>query len=446
MPIQFPDIQRISFNEANPGLVGAERGQALMQNFMQFPQDLQAKILANKIAEVNAQYAKPMAEGNLTKLNQENQWNPKIWGSEIGLRGAQSGLYGAQTKNLGVETQTNQMKLDYLKQMLGSRDQGGMNPAGGGAIQGAGATVMGNAGVGTSAPGQAQSGQQQQQQPQQQPQNNSLYGVDIPQPTHQDIANKMLMGIDTFSPKQQNAKTQIQDQYKQYQKATADSIQEATAANNMNQAINVFNNSMDKSFYRGQRLGHIESSGILSPPGDMSPEQESDRAALQMLPAAIETLKDAMGSARFSNLDMGVAGKMKFDRTMNDETRATQTQWLQGVNQRMMEKAKFLSYVGNPEMGVKKAQADQLWSAYQQDFPLISEDGKTFQGTNLGNWPLYTTPRAISSIQSTGSYSPSKSEKNVFMMQVPDGRGGYQIMPIKKGKVESAFRKGAKPV
>ena len=83
-----------------------------------------------------------------------------------------------------------------------------------------------------------------------------------------------------------------------------------------------------------------------------------------------------------------------------------------------MEKSKFFSYLANRSNRVKKSQADQLWSAYQQDFPLISADGKTFQGSNLGNWPFYTTPRAISSIQSSGSYSPTKSEKNVFMMQV----------------------------
>ena len=56
----------------------------------------------------------------------------------------------------------------------------------------------------------------------------------------------------------------------------------------------------------------------------MSPEQEADRAALQMLPSAIETLKDSMGSSRFSNLDMNMASKMKFDRTMNDDARKVQ--------------------------------------------------------------------------------------------------------------------------
>jgi hypothetical protein len=100
MPIQFPDFQRISFDEANPMLVGAERGQKFTQSAMQFPQDLKAKMLANEIAQVQAKYAEPMAQGNLTSLNQANQWNPKIWGSEINLRGAQAGQAGAETNKI----------------------------------------------------------------------------------------------------------------------------------------------------------------------------------------------------------------------------------------------------------------------------------------------------------------------------------------------------------
>lgn len=445
MPLQFPDFQRISFDEANPMLTGMAKGQQLMQNNLKFPIDLQSAILANKLK------------------GQEFDWNPRIWESEIGLRGAQSGLAGAQTGLTQSQTGMSNLKLRYLQQVLSGGQPsggGGGGSVGGGADSGysydsQGRNVVaspdevsqisqgGNAGMqGGGQPSQQPSGGQQQQAPQ----GNSFYGVDVPQPSQSDIANSMLLGIDTFGPKRDNAKSQIQDQYTQYQKGIQDAIQEANAATNLSQAMSVFNNAMDKSFYRGQRLGHVPSDGYLSPPGDLSPEQEADRAALQMMPAAIETLKGAMGSARFSNLDMNMATKMKFDRTMNDETRQVQSQWVNGVNNRMQEKSKFMQTMGNPRSGAMKSDADQLWTQYQQDFPLISKDGKTFQGSNLNNWPLYTTPRAIASIRTKGTYSPTAAEKNVFMMQVPDGRGGYQVMPVKKGKVESAFRKGAKPL
>jgi hypothetical protein len=460
MAIQFPDFQRISFDEANPMLVGMERGQKLGQSAMMFPQDMQAKILANQIAAVQAKYAEPMAGQALTKAQQENQWNPKIWQSEIGLRGAQTGLanqqtqwYGkktasdialqnAQTQQASIEAQQNLLKLNYLKAQLGQNGQTGAAAAGGGG--GMGQPGMQPTGGSSPAMGGGAATQPQGMQAPASP--NGIYGIQTPQLTQADIFNKMMLGMDTFTPKMENAKKQQQDQYDQFQKGLASSIQEANAANSMNQAISVFNQAMDKSFYKGSRLGHAPSSGFLSPPGDLSPEQTADRSALQMLPSAIETLKDAMGSARFSNLDMNMASKMKFDRTMTDDARATQTQWVNGVNDRIMEKSKFLSTLGNPQSGAKKTDADLLWSAYQQDFPLISSDGKSYQGSNLGNWPLYTTPKAIASIQATGTYSPSKSEKNVFMMNVPDGKGGYVQMPIKKGKVESAFRKGAKPL
>lgn len=446
MALQLPDFKRISFDEANPFLTGFGKGQNLVQSNTKFPVDLQQAILNNKLK------------------GQEFEWNPKIWESNIGLQGAQAGL--AQST-----TGMNNLKLNYLRQILsgqGGGSQGSSQGVGGGSDSGYSYDSNGNnvvasqadidnvaqngnaSGAGLNAGAVANpsaksigagSGQQQVAQGQ------SFYGVEIPQPTQSDILNGQLLGIDTFGARRDNAKSQIQDQYTQYQEGIKDAIQEANAATNLNQAMSVFNNAMDKSLYKGQRFGHVESSGYFSPPfQDMSPEQEADRAALQMMPAAIETLKGAMGNARFSNLDMSMASKMKFDRTMNDETRRLQTQWVGGVNNRMQERAKFMQMMGNPRSGAMKSQADQLWAQYQQDFPLISKDGKTFQGSNLGNWPLYTTPKAIAAIKANGTYTPSAGEKNVFMMQVPDGHGGYQVMPIKKGKVESAFKKGARPL
>lgn len=105
MPIQFPDFGRISFDEANPLLMGMARGQNLAQNFMQFPQDLQHKILANKIAEAQAQYAMPMQQQKLIGLQQANQYNPRLWESEIGLRGAQTGKLGKETSWYDREAQ-----------------------------------------------------------------------------------------------------------------------------------------------------------------------------------------------------------------------------------------------------------------------------------------------------------------------------------------------------
>jgi hypothetical protein len=414
-----------------------------------------ADLLKNAMAAyqtgVKSRYAQPMAEQGLVKAVQENQWNPKIWQSEIGLRGSQSGLYNqeakwwgpksqaeislqeAQAKNYGSQAGMNQLKLDYLRKMLeGGNNQsveGGSSP---GSIGGNGSNVS------------SSSTQATMNEPSSTKPSNSVYGIDTPQPSQQDIVNKMLLGVDTFTPKMENAKNQQQAEYKAFQEGLTESVKEANSANNMNQAIKIFNNAMDASSYKGPFKGMMPSSGWETAIFDVKNEQQADRAALQMLPAAMTTLRDAMGNARFSNLDTNYAAKMKFDRTMSDETRDTQTKWIGAINDRMQEKPKFYSVLGNPKSGAQKTQADALWQEYQNQFPLIAKDGQSVLNSNLHNWPLYTTPKAVESIRRTGTYTPTASEKNTFMMAIPDGQGNYVVAPVKKGKVESAIRKGAK--
>ncbi len=458
MAIQFPDFQRITFDEANPMLVGMERGQKLSQSAMMFPQDLKAKMLANQIAQAQAKYAEPMAKEGLTKAQQENQWNPKIWQSEIGLRGAQAGLAGKQTQwydqeagakiafqkaeaqKSQIEAQQNKMKMDYLKGYLGGTSN--MTPVN---------SPMGIEGTGTSSatPGVSYgTGQPQSQAPATVQPSNAVYGIETPKPTREDIANKMFFNIDTFTPKMENAKKQQQSQYDSYQKTIADSIVEANTATKAKQLLATFNRAMDESTYKGPRWGNLPSSGLAASlvPGNLSPEQEADRAANQLLPGAIAELRDAMKNGQFSNLDMNNSSRMKVDRTMTDETRDTQSKWLTGVWDRMEEKGKFYTVMGNPKSQAEKTQADAAWAAYQREFPLISADGKTYQGENLRNWPLFTTPKALDSIRRTGTYKPTAAEKKTYMMKYPDGQGGFVMLPVKKGKVEDAFRKGATPL
>jgi hypothetical protein len=468
MPIQFPDFQRISFDEANPWLVGAERGQKLAQSSMMFPQDMQAKMLANQIAQVQAKYAEPMAQQSLTAAQLSNKWNPKIWQSEIGLRGAQAGklgketqwydkeaqarvnLEGAQTAGLNAEAGMNKLKLDFLKSTLQpqSNQGGSSSPAGGGDMSG-GAGMPSNAGS-ASAPS---AGSGYSTPSIQSPASNTIYGIDTPTLTKQDIANKMLMGIDTFTPRMENAKKQQQDQYSQYQKTLSETIQEANSAQKAKQVLAMFNNAMDNTGMKGPYWGSTPSEGwrtTYHPADSVKNAQIADNAVSNLLPGAITELREAMKSGQFSVADLNAASRMKVSRTMDNDTRRTQTQWLNGIYDRFDEKAKFYSSMGNPRTGAQKANADMLWEQYQREFPLIKEKfdkngnpiGVDYQGTSLGNWPLYTTPRAIASIQATGTYKPSAAERNTFMMQLPSG----EVVPIKKGKVESAFRKGARPL
>lgn len=457
MALQLPNFKRISFDEANPMLVGMERGQKLGQSFASFPQELKAKILANKIAEAQAKYAEPMAAAGLKTAQQHNMYDPRIWESEIGLRGATSG-------KLSTETKMNNLKMDYLAKVLRGQQGGtqsgggfgggpspGMGQAGYGGNEQPGMGVGGGGASGQMQGNDAETGMQgaggggyggTMGQAASRPQP-TVYGIPTPTPTPDDIANQMLLGIDTFTPRRENAKLQQEDQYKQHQESLANSIKAANGATAFNQALGMFNNAMDRSTYKGSALGNIPSAGIVTAGlGNVSAEQQADRAAMNMLPSAIETLKDSMGQARFSNLDMGMAAKMKFDRTMDDKTRALQTQWIGAVHHRMQEKSKFLSLVSNPQSGLTNNQAEQLWQSYQEDLPLISQDGAKVKNSNLDKWWFYTTPKAVESLKKTGSYHISKAELDTIPMRLPNN----SVYPIKKSMFAKAFKDGARPL
>jgi hypothetical protein len=440
MPIQFPDFQRISFNEANPGLVGAERGQNLMQNFMKFPQELQLAILQNKIKGAEAKYAEPMAKEGLTKAQQENEWNPKIWQSEIGLRGAQSGLAGAQTGNTNIEAKLNQIKLDYLKQLLGNKNQVGQQSSSsqmGGGQSGGQQSSDGSMGGSQNQVGGGQSTQQP---------NNSLYGISTPTPTQEDIANKMFFGVDTFTSKQNQALTQQQAQKNSFIKEIGASVQAANQAVKARIALNGFNTAMNApDNMKGPYWGTTPTSGwqtLYHADSSISNAQTADNFAANVLPGAMAEIKEAMGSGQFSRIDMQASQKMKVDRTMTDDARKNATNFMNGVFARMDERPKFLQTMSNPQKGADMPSANLLWQSYQDDFPIMGKDGQTPNLDNLNMWPLYTSPKAIASIKATGEYHPTRAEKNTFMMKYPDGK----VLPVKRKDIGAAIRKGASSI
>lgn len=214
MPIQFPDFGRISYDEANPLFHGIEQGQKLTQGFMMFPQDMQAKILANQIAQVQAKYAEPMAQGNLTKLNQENQYNPRIWESEIGLR-------GAQATNLGAETR----KTNYMLEHPGF--MGGDETKSLEALR-----QMGLVGANYQQQNQSQQQQQQPPMPQQQ-QQGQPGGFSMPNPMQPQgqgqPAGQPQMGGFTPMPGNQQAQQMAQQQQVQQQQQQAHAAQLSNA-------------------------------------------------------------------------------------------------------------------------------------------------------------------------------------------------------------------------
>ncbi len=99
-------VQPINFAGIPPqGNPIAKNLVAALQNAMMFPQDLKSKQLQNMIDEAKAKYADPMAQADLKTKQQHNAYDPRIWDSEIGLRGSQS-------RHLGTEADLNNYKLN----------------------------------------------------------------------------------------------------------------------------------------------------------------------------------------------------------------------------------------------------------------------------------------------------------------------------------------------
>lgn len=499
MPFTMPNFQPLSpeqsdsaYGSLNSVLQGLMKAPDLYKSVIQaaytpemLQQDLLTKQISNQLNQVKAKYADSMAQQDLQSKVLTNKWFGPEKQSEIGLRGAQKKEATARAGSLGTESQMNQLKLNYMKQYLGQNTNQSSNSN----------YQLQNDGSSS----QIQENQQQMVQPSSPGQNisqpssmnvnqssggsdqainypqsssitpvashgvstgqnyadgqstNNIYGIQTPTPTKDDIANQMFFGMDTFTPRLQNAKTQQQDQYTQYQKEISQTLQEANTATKLKQNLSIFNKAMDNSFYKGQLRGSMPSKGLstaLLMGHDLSNEQIADQQISNMLPGAMAEMRDAMGDGKFSNMDMMAASNMKFSRNMDDKTRKIQSDFINGIYNRMEEKAKFYTLMGNPK-GPQKNIADMAWQAYQENFPISGTDEKgnlSNKPENLKNWPLYTTPKAIDSIQRTGTYQPSEKEKNTFYMKFLDDKGEFKILPVKKGQVESAFRKGAIPL
>lgn len=82
-----------------------KKGQQFSQSNQMFPQDLRAKMLANQLSQVQAQYAQPMAQQDLQKAIQYNQMYKPDMQSQINLRGAQGNYYGSESALNNLKTQ-----------------------------------------------------------------------------------------------------------------------------------------------------------------------------------------------------------------------------------------------------------------------------------------------------------------------------------------------------
>lgn len=320
--------------------------------------------------------------------------------SEIDLRNAQRGLYSAQSQQAAREADLKQKLMDmYFNQ--GSMPVDNTR------------TPTPSYQPGQGQPMYAQNMREASLEPMnsdrlnpldqirqiQQNNRNSLYGIESPQPSKEDLANKMLFGIDTYGKRQELAQNQIKEQRDQFTKKAAAIDSELEASNKQGQLLDRYNKLMDESFLAGPFGSKVK---IPTPQ-----RQQIEAVSRDMILSGIEELKTAMGSARFSNLDLETASARKPDISWSPEARKEYTNRFKAFNERLNERAAFNQIASHPGTGVSSQEADRLWSAYQKHHPIIA-DAQTLQINKYkpNNWASYLTPEAINSIRQTGDYNP----------------------------------------
>lgn len=264
--------------------------------------------------------------------------------------------------------------------------------------------------------------------------NNSFYGITIPDYSPEDKKNKTLYNQDTYTPKRQRAEDQIQNERKYFLEKSIQNSQALNNANSFMTRLNSYNSLMDKTSIAGPVGG-------LLPARLSSNAQSIDHAVSIMNTEGIQRFREAMNSARFSNLDVGLSIKQVPQRDWSDGARQFATEFFNVAKDRMGEQSKFFDVVRNhPHMGLNSADAEGLWRSYQDNFPVSNGDDK-IERKNLNKWPLYLTPAAIKSYKETGDYKPDPALLNAVMMRYKDPKTGIEkIVPVKPENVSKAIK------
>lgn len=334
-------------------------------------------------------------EAAIQKALLENKFLPREKESEIALRGAQSGLYGQQAEKLRQEIpfikakeqasidydkaraekeKYESLKTKYLIDQLNNYQQNKESP------------ILSGEGINSN----------NSEKP-------SIYGIETPQPTQRDIANKMLFGIDSFSDKQKDA---IQQQHKQADLYLESSIANSKQIESLNDSLGLLN---QLKFWQGQIYGP----SALAPytPNFSTAAKNSAQIRNELSLGGIERVRGAMDSARFAVVDTNIALGMKPQENWDGATFDRYITYMDAVKSRLNQKNEFINFMkNNPSLGADKATSDALWSLYQDQYPITSRQGNSFIVHDRNEWRKFATPEAVQSIKKTGDYRPISSK------------------------------------
>lgn len=433
-----------------------------------------AREFDNQLKQQQAKYYGPNIESEIGLRGaqgrlmgeQAKYYGPNIQ-SEMGLREAQKGLYGAQ----GQQALANALKIQRMLEDLGGGGQGSPSPFMNTMTQGGGSD--------NTQPSMGYQQPQTQAQPQQSPtlpvgngqgalvsqsaanaggqgvpvssvqspldqikqlqgsNANAPYGIPTPILTPDDKRNKIFYGVDSYGPRYQAALKEQEDQKNKYTEKALNTGKELDSVRMQDEWLKKFKSLMDKSYLSGP-VG-----SKLKIPTELS--QEIDSVSAQLHRFGIEQLRNSMGSARFSNLDIGVAGDLKPNRTWGAKAIKDYTDMFGSIKNRMEEKEKFYRIASNPRSGIPSQLADAGWSAYQQSHPIVSDSktGAPFKYKD-GNWKEYLSPQAMKSLAETGDYKPKDSGLKEIKLPARLKSMAESMKPDEVARLIAEKRKGKK--
>ena len=235
----------------------------------------------------------------------------------------------------------------------------------------------------------------------------SYYGVRMPMPTQQQMAQKAFGFPDTYTASADLAKEQQKNQIDAFNALSDETNKSLTTGRDALDKFNQFSNSMKGVWAKGQTLGHI--------PGVFSSNQRDTAAkqAAQMSTGGIELFKNAMGNARFSQME----AKYSIDNLSPNLTWSSQAireygQKLNAATERMDEINTIVNfYKNNPQLGVNAQAAKTLVNSYINQFPIIDPDTGKVNQSNKGKFALYLTKDAITAAKHGLPYKPRDDSK-----------------------------------
>lgn len=378
MPIQVLNVPQFGFDEANPLLTGMHKGAAIGNQISDYLSKALAREQSRQKLPVELAYTS-------AQTNQINKMLP----IEMALKQAQTGLYGAESQQAAANAKKMTALVNYL--LGGGQDASGAL----GSSSTSGITNTPNQGT-QETPGQPSMA------PQTNP--NATYGIEAPKPSKEDMANKVFFGIDSFGPKQQVYTQKVEQQNKDFLAKAIQYNQEYQDSTNQVQLMNKLNYHLDQAPESGVIGGHL--------PAISSNAQMAENIISEFSKSGLASVRNAMDSARFSNLDTNIALKLKPQRTWNKGAREQYTDFLKSVQNRLGQRAQFYNYLrGNPQLGADTATADALWSMYQEQMPVtIQKKGGGYEFNNKSKWQEYASPQAIQEVKQKGYYSSVKQE------------------------------------